>query len=170
MSTTDPQNDDFIFERVKERYEFENERFLGMENKASSLIGWSGLFLSILIAGGSTLFLNTTDTLKISENESYLLAATLIMLVISMGMSLFAYRIGTYNVVPNPKVLIEDYGTEPKKDTLSTVATEMAKAIERNSSIIDSKANLISISWALLLAGMIASVIFIILQVSKIVS
>ena len=168
MST--PENDEFIFERVKERYEFENERFLGMENKASSLIGWAGLFLSIMIAGGSTIFLKTGETIKVSENEMYLLAATLIMLVISMAMSLWAYRIGVYTVVPDPKALIENYGTQPKGDTLSTVATEMAKAIKSNSSIIDSKANLISASWILLLSGLIGSVIFIILQVSKIVS
>ena len=52
----DPENDDFIFERVKERYEFENEGFLGVENKASNLIGWTGLFLSILMQGARYYF------------------------------------------------------------------------------------------------------------------
>jgi hypothetical protein len=166
----DPENEDFIFERVKERYEFENERFLGVENKASNLIGWTGLFLSILMAGGSILFLRTDEQLKVSAADVYLLAGTLVLLLVSMGISLCAYRIGKYNVVPEPRPLINNYGNKSKKATLSAVVTEMAKAIEKNSLLINSKANWVSISWALFLAGMVVSTIFITQQASKLLT
>lgn len=166
----DPENEEFIFERVKERYEFENERFLGVENKASNLIGWTGLFLSILMAGGSILFLKTGESLKVSVNDMYLLVGTLLLLLVSMGISLCAYRIGNYNVVPEPRALIMNYGNQTKKKTLSVVATEMAKAIEKNSLLINSKANWVSVSWALFLAGMVVSTIFITQQVNKLLT
>jgi len=164
------ENEEFIFERVKERYEFENARLLVTDNKASHLIGWSALFLSILLTGGSILFLKTGESLKISGNDIYLLIGTLLLLLLSMGFSLFAFKFISYKVVPEARQLIMKYGEKTKKETLTVVATEMAKAIEKNKVNCDKKDNLVSISWGLFLAGMVTSTIFITEQVTKLLS
>jgi hypothetical protein len=122
------------------------------------------------MAGGSILFLKTGEQLKVSISDVYLLVGTLLLLLVSMGISLFAYRIGEYNVVPEPRSFIAKYGNEKKKETLNAMVTEMAKAIEKNSLLIHSKANWVSISWAFFLVGMVVSTIFITQQVIKLMA
>ena len=55
-NTVDIENEKFIFDRVRDRYEFEHDRFLSIQGRASTLVGWIGLFISILVAGGAILF------------------------------------------------------------------------------------------------------------------
>jgi hypothetical protein len=43
--------DKFIYEQVKDRYEFEHNRTGNLDNKSSNLIGWIGLIISVLSIG-----------------------------------------------------------------------------------------------------------------------
>lgn len=163
-------NDKFIFERVRDRYEFEHDRFLNIQSRASTLVGWIGLFISILVAGGSILFVKT-DTLSLSLDDVNLILGSLVLLLLSMVFSLIAFRVGPYEVAPEPRPLIEFYGNqEDEQRTLRTTTMEMTNAIEINTKSTDMKANFVTISWALFFGGMAVSSIFISIQMYKLVS
>jgi len=161
-------NDKFIFERVRDRYEFEHDRFLNIQSRASTLVGWIGLFISILVAGGAILFGKKGDV-TLSLDDVNLILAALALLLISMLFSLIAFRVGAYEVAPEPGPLIEFYGDGDEQKTLRTATREMTNAIEINTKSTDMKANFVTVSWALFLGGMILSSIFISIQMYKLV-
>jgi len=54
MSVPTP-SDEIVFKQTKERYEYENKVSDGIDIAATNLVGWSGLILSVLLAGGGIL-------------------------------------------------------------------------------------------------------------------
>ena len=87
---------------LKGRYDFEHDRFLNIQTRASVLAGWIGLFISILVAGGAIIFGKREVTGNITVTDINLLIATLGFLLLSMVFSLIAFRIGAYKVSPEP--------------------------------------------------------------------
>ena len=100
-------------------------------------------------------------------NDISLVLGTLGLLLLSMIFSLIAFKVGVYEVAPEPRALIEYYSSETHQKTLRTVASEMTNAIEINTKSTNRKANLVTVSWALFLGGMSLSALFIAIQMYK---
>ena len=158
-------NEQFIYEQIKERNEFEHQRSLNLDNKAGNLIGWIGLIISILSASNGILFDQDDEVLKITTNEVYLLIIILVFLICSLFFSLVAFRIREYIVVPEPaRSLIEYYKDKSHRTTLKEFTATMSTAIENNKKQNDKKADLITIAWILFLTGMSVVSIFVTIQ------
>ncbi len=157
----------FIYEEVKRRYDFEFERARDLDNKAGNLVGWIGLIISIILAGGGILFTRTNEgKVQLSQADIQLLSAALLLLVFALLFGLIAFRVMRFDVVPEPQPLMR-YGTRTQRATLRAVTAEMARAIVKNSNTNIIKAHLVTVTWGLFFTGIALTVIFIITQYSK---
>jgi hypothetical protein len=88
---TDIENQKFIYEQVKGRYEFEYQRCSDLDTKSSGLVGWIGLIISILLAGGATLFSRENEEQFILTGfDLIVLIVLLSVLMISLTFALMA--------------------------------------------------------------------------------
>jgi len=163
-------NEQFIFDQIKERYDFEHSRHHNLDTKAGTLVGWIGLVISVMLAGGGLLFSNPDDQLNISADELKILQATLTVMILSLIAGLVAFRVGSYSVVPEARPLIKFYANETKRVTLKRMGATMIDAIESNKRVNDRKANIIAISWGLFMLSMVLAAIFIIMQAVKLLN
>lgn len=77
------------------------------------------------------------------------------------GSGILAYAVGTYQDVPDPRRLLNTYGTRSKSDTLARLAATRVEAFERNASKHERKAAEWKVSLAALIIGvalMLASI------------
>jgi hypothetical protein len=82
--------------------------------------------------------------------------------VITFGLSVFAYAVGTYRDVPDPRSLLNGYARRAKPEVLGALAAGRVKAFEANARRHERKALFWRISLATLAAGvtlMVASVV-----------
>jgi hypothetical protein len=67
-------NDLFIYDQVKQRYDFEVTRSHNLDDKAGNLVGWIGLIISIVSLSSGVLFTKSGETLTIPSDAIWLLA------------------------------------------------------------------------------------------------
>ena len=153
--------EEFIYEQIKHRYDFENTRTDALDSKASNLVGWVGLIISIMSAW-TGITLERDESLSLSFHENVLLVAMFVFLVGSLFFSLVAFRLSNYSVVPEPRPFMNTYKTKTHSWTLRKFTATMVDAIENNLKKNNQKASFIVIAWALFLVGMSSTATFII--------
>lgn len=164
-------NEKFIFEQVKDRYNAENTRSQNMTVKASNLVGWVGLIISVVLAGGGVLFTSNNDgAIPLDLLDIALLGVLLSALVGSIFVALFAVRVSGQDTVPDSRSLIESYGESPHRTTLRALTVEFTFATENNIKRNKIKARQVTASWILFLTGMGLTAIFIIMQFTKLIA
>lgn len=138
-------NDKFIYEQVNLRYDFELTRSTNLDNKSSNLVGWIGLIISILALGSGILFEANTP-LKISLHQLALLVSVFVLLLGSLFFSLVAYRVKSYELVPNPPTsFIKLYKEQSHKLTLVDVTNTKAHSTDKNIGQNDSNFHKVSV-------------------------
>lgn len=164
-------SDDFIFGEVKVRYEFEHDRSSQLDSKASALVGWIGLIITVILAVGNVLF-SSPDLLRQINLSTYgivLLGASVFSLIAALMVGLVAFRLIDYKVVPEPLHLIQRYGGQDRTKTLRIYTQMMAKVTVYNIEQNEKKVNYITATWALFIAGMLLSSVFILIQLVQLV-
>ena len=109
-NTEPTSTEQFIFDQVKEKYDFENTRSNALDSKANNLLGLIGIILSIVLAGNGILYTDYTkvDTqFRITQGEMQVLIAILIFLAISLGLGCGALWLVNYTRVPNARIFIK---------------------------------------------------------------
>jgi hypothetical protein len=163
-------NDDFIFEAIRSRYQFEHDRSAHIDTKVTTMVGWIGLIITLILAAGSVLF-NPTDFLKILDvSVLYILGASVASLIAALFTGLAAYRMVDFKIVPEPQRLIEKYGDASRTRTLRIYTQMMADAIDYNVRQNRKKIELATATWILFIAGMILSSAFIMIQLSTLMT
>lgn len=162
------EDERFIFERIKDRYDTENKTSDSIDISASNLVGWNGLIISVLLAGGGFL-LSSDPGLKLAFHEWLFLSWTLGSLGVSLILSFVAFRKGSYYVVPDARSLIEDYNGLAASDILKAVSGTMADAVDKNAGRNEARTNIVTASQVLFLAGMFGALIFLGYQSYKII-
>lgn len=158
-------NEVFIYQQVKQRYDDERSRSKDdVDGRAAQLIGWTGLVISILFAGGGIFFTREGSTIQLTQLTPLELAnilAIFTVLIVSLGLSLWAFKMWHYQVVPDARNLVNEYGNRSHRETLRRIVASMVTALEYNLDLNDRKSRLVGYSWALFFAGMILTAIFI---------
>jgi hypothetical protein len=79
--------------------------------------------------------------------------------VVTFGLSVFAYAVGTYRDVPDPRRLLNHYAKRTKPEVLGVLAAERVKAFDANARRHKRKAQLWRISLASLAIGVTLMVV-----------
>jgi hypothetical protein len=82
--------------------------------------------------------------------------------IITFGLNVFAYAVGTYRDVPDPRRLLNSYARRPRSQVLGALAAERVKAFDANAHRHKRKAWLWRVSLVSLTVGvtfMVASVV-----------
>ena len=157
MEKNDDDRDDLIFDLIKRRYDTENNRITNLDSKAASLIGFVSVVVGLVVGGG---------TFKISIISAYFhLFITYFtgigVLLSSIFCGLMAYKERKFLVAPNIQTLVKKYKDKPYSTTLRKNAMAMDAAIQDMERTNKRKANYITVSWILLIAGFVIVFIFV---------
>lgn len=154
------KHDEFIFTLTQKRMYDELDRGDKLDSKASSLItlsgALSGFFLGIVT--------NQFKALSaIPRYEVVIMFVGVASLLASVFYSLRAMRVRKWDVVPDPRVLIDTYKTKHYFETLRPVTGEMANVQAEMLQTNNKKADYVDASWNLLLGGLGITFIFVII-------
>ena len=162
----------FIFDQVRERYNYEYTRLNALDGKANNLLGLIGIILSIVLAGNGILFSDITskDTqAKITQDEIGILTAILVFLVIALGLGCGALWLKAYDRVPNAEYLVKTYATSSKRKVVKLSTASIVEAIKTNKFNNDIKGYFIIAMLVTFLIGMILAAIYIYIVSEKFV-
>jgi hypothetical protein len=107
------RRDRLIFELITERFRLEWQRISDLDGKAMGIIGFVGIIISLQAGLGGFLLKEVSRTSDIYIPLCILFLFSIILLLCSILCGLKAYFIQSWDVVPEPNHLIENYG---KKD------------------------------------------------------
>lgn len=152
-----------IYDLINNRYCLEWKRISDLDGKASNVIGFIGIILSLYAGLGSFLL----D--KIRTNEFYIYFFVIFLVGIILLMCSILYGLKTYNikewtVVPNPDYLIEHYAKKEDINRLvilENVTVEFSKAVIHNKEINDRKAKFITHGFIFLGLGITMVILFV---------
>lgn len=161
----------FFYENVQRVYDFDHSHRSTIETLQGQLIGWSGLIISIIFAGGGALFNKVNGAITINVYE-------FAILMVSLSCLLFAIIIGIlnintpfrrkYEIVPDPVRLIEDSKKQAGYHaTIIKHIFDMSKAHYNNIDLNLIRTRLRLISSYFFLFGLFFAVIFISIQLYR---
>lgn len=151
------QRDRLIFNLIEKRVESEQERSNILDSKASNIIGYVGLIIGLLVTVISFIFGDLSqneEIIKYYSSYRIILLFGILFLLGSIVVSIHAYFVREYQIVPSTKALIENYAKEDRDITtiLRLVSQEMSDVLYDNKKIIDDKAKSIKMSLTFLLS------------------
>lgn len=149
-STGDWPSLDVIYDLIRARVADQNAQISALDNKANFSVASS----TILITAATNLrTTSSTRRVTASGNDQFgtfsinpslavnlLTASALIVFLALVTFAFLAYRLRTYEVVPEPHALLEKYLDLPPADTKEVIAETLAIVIDRNRAKIAGKA------------------------------
>ncbi len=158
------KRDEFIYTVIKERFSVDWARIDTLDGKASGIIGFAGIIISLEGGLGGYLLDKIPKSGSYYLLTSYIFIVGIILLALSIFCALMAYHIKKdWVIVPDPEHLIENYAKKNRKqiDIIRILSWEISKAIKENKKTIDDKVEFIEYSFKFLLLGIAANIIFI---------
>jgi hypothetical protein len=154
------ERDRFLFELITDTYNSEKTRNNNIDEKASKIIVFVGILISLQSAFGSILLKDVNTPFYYIYVFFFLLG--LIFLIISIICGIHAYRIQKWKDVPKTSAII-NYGIEDRdiSSVLKIIAKERSKAVEENAEKMKNKTNSIKLGFTFFLLGIITTFIFI---------
>jgi hypothetical protein len=153
------KHDEFIFGLAQKRMYDELDRGDKLDSKANSLITLSGALAGFFLG----VITNQFKALSaLPAYESIILLVGVGLLLASIGYGLTATRVRKWEVVPDPKKLIDKYQDAGYLETLHTVAAGMANVQLLAVEVNNEKARCVDMAWNLLLVGLALTFIFVI--------
>lgn len=125
------------------------------------MVGFVSILTGLLLGSGSILLGGEINKihLDLKDFDSVLYFFGIGLLLISIGLSLFALRVRKWIVVPNVTTLIEHYTDLSYNEVLRRNAGEMAKSVTDTEKQNNTKAKLIELSWMFLISGLVITFI-----------
>ena len=163
--STDPavtdaiKHDEFIFGLVQKRMYDELDRFDKLDSKANSLITLSGVLAGFFLGVITNEFPSLS---KFPISDVLLLFVGVGLLIASVAVSLTAIRVRRFDLVPDPKALIDGYKAKSYLETLRPGTVEMSSVQEELVKVNNQKAGSVDTAWNLLVGGLGATFIFVI--------
>jgi hypothetical protein len=153
----------FIYELIADRFRLEWQRANDLDGKASSIIGFVGIIVSLQAGLGSFLLQSISRTSEYYAQLSLLFLLGIIFLMCSILFSLKAYYVKTYKVVPDTEYLIEEYAKKGRSriDILKEVSATISDVVTKNKSIIKGKVKFIQGGFIFLVLGIGMVIIFV---------
>jgi hypothetical protein len=155
----DLKRDMLLFDLIKRRYDSVWDRITNLDSKANNLMGFVSVVIGLLLG---------PITLSLSKLLSYLLLSVLYfsgigLLLISIGIALYALKIKRWDAVPDVQTLLDKYTSTSYYEALIANRDTMADAVLKMEKQTNSKAKFIGLSWYLLIAGLVGIFMFIVL-------
>lgn len=163
-------NVELCFEIIKDAYYFTFKNRDNLDEKASKIIVFSGIIVSLYSGLGGIILRSISKTEAIYLNKYYflfsMLALGLFALIISILLALRAYKPESWQVVPSTELFLEKYAKQnkTKDEILGPLTSTMVDTIKNNQEKIKNKVKYINYSFIALIFGIVISVIFIFLS------
>ena len=163
MDEETEKRDQFIYELIADRFHLERQRTSDLDGKASSVIGFVGIILSLEAGLGCFLLREIPRTSECYALLCLLFLLGIIFLMCSILSGLKAYYVKVWKVVPDPEHLIEEYGKKDKSraDILRIASKEIADSIKHNEETNDEKVKFIKCCFIFLVLGIGMIIIFV---------
>jgi hypothetical protein len=152
-----------MYDFIRERFSLEWQRIINLDSKASGIIGFVGIIIS-LQAGLGGFLLNAVPR----DSNFYCPLCTLflsgiILLMCSTLCGLKAYYVKTWKIVPKPKRLIEEFAKKDRSriDILLMMSQDLSEAVTYNSANNDLKAKCIKFGLGFLIFGIAFVILFV---------
>ncbi len=157
------KRDEFIYELISDRFHLEWARTHDLDGKASSVIGFVGIILSLEAGLGGFLLKEISGTSECYALLCILFLLGLLFLVCSILCGLRAYDVKTWKVVPSAEYLIEEYAKKDrsKSDILRLVSAEISAAVAKNAATNDKKVGFIRQGFIFFVFGIGMTILFI---------
>ncbi|MDA4113637.1 MAG: hypothetical protein OK474_06300 [Thaumarchaeota archaeon] len=153
------KHDEFIFGLVQKRMYDELDRFDKLDSKANSLITLSGVLAGFFLGIITNEFAILS---KFPVVDVLLLFVGVGLLIASVAANLVAIRVRRFDLVPDPRALIDGYKSKSYLETLRPVAVEMSSVQEELVKLNNQKAHSVDTAWNLLIGGLGITFIFVI--------
>jgi hypothetical protein len=159
-----------VYEIIKEAYKSRLENRDKLDEKASKIIVFSGIIVSLYSGFGSIILREMPKDQGILTKYNFLLlllALGLILLICSVYFGLRAFKLETWKSVPDERHFLDEYAKKDKskQEILGCLSTMIVEAVENNDNKIKNKVSQINVSFNFLLAGIVICVVFLLLSV-----
>jgi hypothetical protein len=163
MNEETEKRDQFIYELITDRFRLEWQRTNDLDGKASSVVGFVGIILSLEAGLGGFLLKEISETSECYALLCFLFLLGLVFLMCSILCGLKAYYVERWEVVPVPKHLIDEYAKKDRSriDILRIVSAEISDAVKQNEATNDKKAKFIKYSIIFLASGIGMVILFV---------
>ena len=163
MDEETEKRDQLIYELIADRFRLEWQRTNDLDGKASSVIGFVGIILSLEAGLGGFLLKEISRTSECYALLCFLFLLGIIFLMCSILCGLKVYYVKVWKVVPDPEHLIEEYAKKEDRsriDILRIVSKEIADSIKHNEETNNEKVKFIKCSFIFLVSGIGMTIIF----------
>ena len=163
MDEETEKRDQLIYELIADRFRLEWQRTNDLDGKASGIIGFVGIIVSLAAGLGGFLLKEIPKTCDFYIHLCALLLFGIIFLMCSILCGLKAYYLKAWKVVPDPEYLIEEYAKKDRSriDILRIVSAEISAAVAGNKATNDKKAKFIRYGFIFLVLGIGMIIIFV---------
>ena len=149
-------NDRFIFELVNQRQDQEWQRIDAIDSKANNLLVFLVAIIVFLVGVAE---LTAQHSAKLPLWAEWTFLTGIAVLLEAMTNALLGYKIRKWELVPEPKALIGDYGDAFLERTIREVTATMVETVAAMKVGVNQKAKYVDVAWYLTLAGI--AIIFI---------
>ena len=151
-----------LLELMKFGYVNEQNRGFALDNKASSLIAFLGVMLTLQATIFTPTILEYLD-LEYIEFAIFFFLASLVFYIVSILFFINSYRLKKFLSAPNPNKLIKyGYDNEIDEEFIAIEVTgNLKNCIANNMDVFDEKCSSMNAGFIFLIIGIIFSVIFI---------
>lgn len=166
-SESEEKRIELIYNIINNRFNLEWQRSDILDGKASSIIGFVGVIVSLETWIASIILEKMT---KFGLHYAYTMIVfgiILVLLINSLLYSLRAYRIQFWRIAPETNHLINEYAKtgRSRQDILRTLSVELSESISHNKRINDKKIGFINKSYIFLIVGIAVNIIFIAINI-----
>jgi len=165
------ESTELIYNIIKDQFLLFIEKKNTLDKKASQIIIFSGIVISLYAGVGSFLLKDMPKDSAFNLDISYytiLLSIFFIgtvLLISSIICALRAYDLRAWSLAPDPQRLIDEYGKthSSKSKILKVVSGTIADTIEDNKDKVDDKVKFVKRAFRFLLLGLITYIVFMLL-------
>lgn len=163
MQEETEKRDQLIYELITNTFRLEWQRIIDLDGKASGIIGFVGIIISLQAGLGGFLLKEVPKTCNLYIPLCALFLSGIILLMCSILCGLKAYYLKAWKVVPDPEYLIEEYAKKDRSriDILRIVSAEISDAVAENKATNDEKARVIRYGFIFLVLGIGMVIIFV---------
>jgi hypothetical protein len=163
MQEETEKRDHLIYELNSDRFRLEWQRTNDLDRKASSIIGFVGIIVSLQAGLGGFLLKEVPRTYEFYVPLCTLFLSDIILLMCSIICGLGASNIRFFRAVPETRHLIEEYGKKDRSTIiiLRTYSQEFSKAVIINEAKNNNKAKFIKVGLVFLILGIFFVFLFV---------
>ncbi len=156
------KRDQLIYELINDRFRLEWQRTNDLDGKASNIVGFVGIIITLQAGLGIFLLKEIPKTFEFYFIFSVLFLSSIIFLICSILCGLKACYIKKWGVVPDPEHLIEKYAKEDRNriDILRIVSQEISDTVKKNETANEDKATFIRYGFMFLVLGIAMVIMF----------